>query len=173
MESDVARAQSLIAWADHLVFIYPTWWGSAPACLKALLDRCLTPGFAFRHRKDGSWDKLLAGKTAQLLTTMDTPPWVHRFVYGSPGFRMLHGNTLHGIRGLVRSHTDVDAIDPIGDADDDRATGRCACRPSRYSTHPATTREPTEWADRQCNGAGLELLRLVRSVAAHCVVVVS
>lgn len=105
LESDVQRVQSLIAWADHLVFIFPTWWGSIPACLKALLDRCLTPGFAFRHRQDGSWDKLLVGKTAQLLTTMDTPPWVYRFVYGSPGFRMLERATLGycGVR-VVRRH---------------------------------------------------------------------
>ena len=103
-EPDVRRAQSLIAWADHLVFVYPTWWGAVPARLKGLLDRCLTPGFAFRHRDDGSWDKLLEGRTAQLLTTMDTPAWVHRLVYGSPGFRMLERATLGycGVRTVRR-----------------------------------------------------------------------
>ena len=104
-EDDVRRVQSLIAWADHLVFVYPTWWGAMPARLKGLLDRCLTPGFAFRHRDDGTWDKLLDGKTAQLLTTMDTPPWVYRFVHGSPGFRQLERATLGycGVRAVRRT----------------------------------------------------------------------
>ena len=104
-ERDVRRVQSLLVWADHLVFVYPTWWGGVPARLKGLLDRCLTPGFAFRHREDGSWDKLLEGRTAQLLTTMDTPRWVYRFVYGSPGFRMLERATLGycGVRAVRRT----------------------------------------------------------------------
>ncbi|WP_138094742.1 NAD(P)H-dependent oxidoreductase [Sphingobacterium daejeonense] len=34
-EKDILHAQSLIKWADHLVFIYPTWWGNMPAVLKA------------------------------------------------------------------------------------------------------------------------------------------
>ncbi|MEO6023054.1 MAG: NAD(P)H-dependent oxidoreductase [Burkholderiales bacterium] len=93
-EPDIARAQDLVAWADHLVFIYPTWWGTLPARMKGFLDRVLTPGFAFRHRPDGDWTRLLTGKTAQLLTTMDTPPWVYRWIYGSPGHRALASATL-------------------------------------------------------------------------------
>ncbi|HET6522271.1 MAG TPA: NAD(P)H-dependent oxidoreductase, partial [Geminicoccaceae bacterium] len=53
VEDDLRRAQALIAWADHLVFVYPTWWGTMPARLKGFLDRVLTPGFAFADRDDG------------------------------------------------------------------------------------------------------------------------
>src|SRR5699024_9561945 len=45
-EEDIHTAQNLITWADHVVFVYPTWWGTMPALLKAFLDRVLTPGFA-------------------------------------------------------------------------------------------------------------------------------
>ena len=93
-EDDVRQAQELIGWADHLVFVYPTWWGTMPARLKGFLDRVLTPGFAFRHRPEGNWEKLLSGKTAQIITTMDTPLWVYRWIYGSPGHNSLAKATL-------------------------------------------------------------------------------
>ena len=95
----------LVAWADHLVFVFPTWWGTMPACLKGFLDRVLMPGFAFADREDGEgWDKLLVGKTAHLLTTMDTPPWVYRRIYRAPGLNALGRATL-GFCGIepVRS----------------------------------------------------------------------
>ena len=94
LEPDLADALGLIAWADHLVFVYPTWWGTVPALLKGFLDRVLTPGFAFQFHADGSWDKLLAGKTAELLTTMDTPRWVYRWIYAAPGHRAMARATL-------------------------------------------------------------------------------
>jgi putative NADPH-quinone reductase/1,4-dihydroxy-2-naphthoate octaprenyltransferase len=95
LEPDISEAIRLVAWADHLVFVFPTWWGTMPACLKGFLDRVLMPGFAFADREDGEgWDKLLVGKTAHLLTTMDTPPWVYRWIYRAPGLNALSRATL-------------------------------------------------------------------------------
>lgn len=99
LEPDLMRAQRDIAWAEHLVFIYPTWWGTFPALLKGFLDRTMTPGFAFHHVSNGNWDKLLAGRTADLITTMDTPPLVYRLVYRAPGNQALARATL-GYCGL-------------------------------------------------------------------------
>ena len=56
-----------------------------PALLKAFLDRALAPGFAFRESANPGYVPLLTGKTAELLTTMDTPRWVWRWIYGAPG----------------------------------------------------------------------------------------
>ena len=105
LEPDLERARESIHWADHLVFIYPTWWGTMPALLKGFLDRLLTPNFAFRHHGDGSWDKLLVGRTAHLITTMDTPVLVYRFIYGDPGMKAMARATLGycGIRTVRRS----------------------------------------------------------------------
>jgi len=94
LEPDLLRAQRDIQWAEHLVVVCPTWWGTFPALLKGFLDRVLTPGFAFRHLTDGRWDKLLSGRTADLITTMDTPPWVYRFIYRAPGRQALVRATL-------------------------------------------------------------------------------
>lgn len=36
-EHDILEARELIRWAEHLVFVYPTWWGTMPALLKGFL----------------------------------------------------------------------------------------------------------------------------------------
>lgn len=74
LEPDLVRAQSDIAWAEHLVVVFPVWWGTMPALLKGFLDRTLLPGFAFKYRKDSPfWDRLLAGRSARMIVTLDAP----------------------------------------------------------------------------------------------------
>lgn len=96
LEADLQRAQERIAWADHLVFVYPAWWGTMPALLKGFLDRALTPGFAFEASSGdpSTWTRLLRGRSAHLFVTMDTPPWVYRFIYRQPGHAAMRRATL-------------------------------------------------------------------------------
>lgn len=85
LEPDLVKAQEAISWAEHLVFVYPIWWGAMPALLKGFIDRTFLPGFAFKYRKNSPlWDKLLAGRTARLLVTMDAPPWYFKWVNHMP-----------------------------------------------------------------------------------------
>ncbi|MEX2592309.1 MAG: NAD(P)H-dependent oxidoreductase [Anditalea sp.] len=94
-EDDISFAQELILWADHLVFVYPTWWGTMPALLKGFLDRVFSPGFAFEEVEENqTWEKLLKGRSAQLITTMDTPLWVYRWIYKTPGHNAMGQATL-------------------------------------------------------------------------------
>jgi putative NADPH-quinone reductase len=84
-EADVERVARAIDACDHLVVGFPMWWGAEPAMLKGLLDRVLLPGFAFRyHDADPWWDRLLAGRSADVVITMDTPPLYLRFAWGNP-----------------------------------------------------------------------------------------
>jgi putative NADPH-quinone reductase len=100
LEADVLKAQDEISWAEHLVFVYPTWWGTMPTLLKGFIDRVFTSGFAFKYRQDSIWwDQLLKGKSARLIVTMDTPPWYYRFVYGQPGHTAMK-NTILGFCGV-------------------------------------------------------------------------
>jgi 1,4-dihydroxy-2-naphthoate octaprenyltransferase len=86
IEPPLKQAQELISWAHHVVFIYPTWWGTMPALLKGFIDRVLTAGFAFEDIEGGTgYAPLLRGKSAQIITTMDTPLWVYTWIYRSPG----------------------------------------------------------------------------------------
>ena len=86
LEPDLIKVQQDIVAANHLVFVYPTWWGTYPALLKGFLDRVFLPGFAFKYHLNGPfWDKLLKGKVARLIVTMDSPTWYNFLVYRSPG----------------------------------------------------------------------------------------
>lgn len=90
LEPDLLAAQQAIGWADVVVFVYPTWWGSAPALLKGFVDRTFLPGFAFKYRdKSKFWDRLLTGRSARLIVTMDSPPWYYRWVVRQPGHQMM------------------------------------------------------------------------------------
>ncbi|MEZ5947321.1 MAG: NAD(P)H-dependent oxidoreductase [Hyphomonas sp.] len=62
-------------WAGHLVWAYPQWWGGMPAKMKGVIDRSFLPGFAMRYHDKGPWwDRLLAGRSADILMTSDAPP---------------------------------------------------------------------------------------------------
>ncbi|VFS89098.1 oxidoreductase [Pseudomonas aeruginosa] len=75
LEPDLLEAQRQIHWAEHLVFVYPVWWGGLPALLQGFFDRALQPGFAFRYRgtQDKDWEQLLGGRSADLLVCHDQP----------------------------------------------------------------------------------------------------
>lgn len=115
LEPALAAAQQDILWAEHLAFVYPTWWGGLPALLKGFIDRVFLPGFAFKYRKDSPWwDRLLAGRSARLLVTMDAPPWYYRWIYRMPGHNQMRRTILEfcGIKpvrissfGIVKSST--------------------------------------------------------------------
>jgi len=86
LEPDLVKAQEDITWADHLVVIYPNWWSTFPALMKGFIDRTFLPGFAFKYRKGSLlWDKLLTGRSARMIVTMDTPPWYYWLIYRRPG----------------------------------------------------------------------------------------
>ena len=95
LEAGLLEAQQSILWANHLVFVYPLWWAALPAILKGFIDRVFLPGFAFKYR-DGSlgWDKLLKGRSAHLLVTMDTPPWYHQWISRRPGHHQMRKGVL-------------------------------------------------------------------------------
>lgn len=94
-EPDLERVAAALRDCDHLVIAFPLWWGDEPALLKGLIDRVLLPGFAFRHRpKSALWDRLLAGRSADLLITSDTPSWYLHWVYGAPVLRRWRGQVL-------------------------------------------------------------------------------
>jgi NAD(P)H dehydrogenase (quinone) len=104
LEGDVLKAQELISWSDHLVFVYPTWWAGLPALLRLFFEMVFSPGFAFKYhdrmgKKIVSWDKLLKGKTARIISTMDAPPWYYRWIIGDPAGKIIKKGIL-GFSGI-------------------------------------------------------------------------
>lgn len=107
LEPDLVAAQAAITWAEHIVFVYPIWWGAMPALLKGFIDRVFLPGFAFKFReKSKFWDRLLSGRSAHLLVTMDSPPWYFRWVYRMPGHNQMKRTILEfsGIKPVTVSN---------------------------------------------------------------------
>ncbi|HUY62850.1 MAG TPA: NAD(P)H-dependent oxidoreductase [Candidatus Paceibacterota bacterium] len=85
LEPDLKTFQENVKWAEHVVFVYPTWWSSMPALMKGLFDRAWLPHYAFNFADHGlTWKKLLAGRTARIITSANTAPWLLRFMYGPP-----------------------------------------------------------------------------------------
>ncbi|MES2640633.1 MAG: NAD(P)H-dependent oxidoreductase [Myxococcota bacterium] len=111
LEPDLVRAQAAMRAAAHLVFVYPSWWGTYPALLKGFVDRTFLPGFAFRfHEGQRTWDRLLAGRTGRLVVTMDWPAWAYRWVQGAPGHKAMVRATL-GFSGVKPVHvTELGAV---------------------------------------------------------------
>lgn len=107
LEPDLERAQAELSWAEHVVWIYPIWWGNLPALLKGFCDRVFLPGFAFRYLEGKALpQKLLSGRTSRLLVTLDSPPWYYRWLIGAPAERALAKATLEfcGISVRGRSY---------------------------------------------------------------------
>lgn len=90
LEHDLLEAQREVHWAQHLVFVYPVWWGGLPSLLGGFFDRVFMPGFAFKaHGRHHPSNELLKGRTAELLVTMDTPSRYFRWVFKAPAHRQM------------------------------------------------------------------------------------
>ena len=110
----IARAQSDIEWADHLVILYPLWLGDMPALLKAFLEQVMRPGFALEHREHGLPRKLLAGRSARLVVTMGMPALFYRLVYGANSVKSLERNILRLVGFRPVDRTIIGGVDDAG-----------------------------------------------------------
>ena len=95
MEPDLVKCQEDVLWAEHIVLVYPIWWGSMSALLKGFLDRVFIQGFAYSLRPDSQlWEKLLNGRSARAIMTMDGPVWHNHLMYGKPAEKMVQKSVL-------------------------------------------------------------------------------
>ncbi|WP_313004048.1 NAD(P)H-dependent oxidoreductase [Chryseobacterium gleum] len=116
LEPDLLKAWEIIQWADHMVWVHPVWWGGLPAIMKGFIDRLFLSGMAYKYRENSVWwDKLLKGKTAHILTTLDQPGWYYRLFFGRPSVNQLRKSVLEycGVKpvrvtyiGIIRNSKD-------------------------------------------------------------------
>lgn len=85
-----------LAWADTLIFIYPTWWYGLPAILKGWLDRVFAPEVAFSLPEEGNIKPGLTHITRLGVFTTCGASWLLSWWVGQPGRRTI----LRGIRVL-------------------------------------------------------------------------
>ena len=146
----VGRYFDDVLWADHLVILHPQWWGTVPAALKAFIDRVFLSGAAFRYRERSSIpERLLAGRTARLVMTMDSPRWWNRFAYRNAAETSLTRATLGycGVRTVG-----VTRFTPVRFSDE-AARERWLVRVGRLGRDDAGARRAgaSRWARRGLN----------------------
>lgn len=113
LEPDLVRAREAIERADHVVWVFPTYWASPPAIVRGFVDRVFLPGWAFRFEGHALPTGLLAPRSARVVTTMDTPAfWYtgvnHRCLHRSfgsatlafSGLSPVAFDAIHGVRSL-------------------------------------------------------------------------
>lgn len=96
----VAAYQARIAAAQQVVFIFPIWWEVMPALLKGFIDKVFTKGWAYEPARLGMTGHLTHIQRAVVITTMNTPRWAYRWLYGNAVQRALVRGTLRkcGVR---------------------------------------------------------------------------
>ncbi|MFO1340720.1 MAG: NAD(P)H-dependent oxidoreductase [Burkholderiaceae bacterium] len=97
----LAAAQADIAWAEHLVLLFPLWLGDMPALLKGFLEQVARPGFAFKgERTNPFMHKGLTGRSARIVVTMGMPALVYRWYFRAHSVKSLERNIL-GFVGIA------------------------------------------------------------------------
>jgi putative NADPH-quinone reductase len=104
LPAGLAAAQADIAWAEHLVLLFPLWLGGMPALVKGFLEQVARPGFALSRFTEGELPKkLLAGRSARIVVTMGMPALVYRWYFRAHSLKALERNIL-GFVGIAPVH---------------------------------------------------------------------
>lgn len=107
----IRGCQAALAWADHVVILFPLWLGSMPALLKGFFEQVLRPGFAFTAGARGRpGAQLLAGKSARVIITMGMPALFYRWYFRAHSLKTLKRNML-GACGIAPVRASV--IGPV------------------------------------------------------------
>ncbi len=95
-EPDLVKFQEDVKWSEHFVSVFPVWWSDMPALMRSLVDRVWMPGFAYNFRKGliPGWYRRLKGRSARVIVTSDSHPFLLWVLFG--------GNINHWVRGVLR-----------------------------------------------------------------------
>ena len=106
LEHDLLESWEKIINADHLVWIFPVWWGGLPAITKGFIDRLFLPSMAFSYYDNSNRIRgNMQNKTARIVTTLDQAGWTYKWYFGEPSTRQLKQATLQ-FCGVKKVKTD-------------------------------------------------------------------
>lgn len=113
----IKAAQADIAWANHLLIVYPLWLGALPALLKGFLEQVFRPGFATEPSGSSRpWTTRLKGRSARIVVTMGMPAWLYRWWFMALTLRSLELNILDFVGIGPNRHTLIGNIEGMTDA---------------------------------------------------------
>ncbi|MEO8637301.1 MAG: NAD(P)H-dependent oxidoreductase [Candidatus Taylorbacteria bacterium] len=118
LEPDLKMAQEAWKWADHIALFYPNWFITMPALLKGFFDRVWLPGFAYHFLpgRYSGWQRLLKGRSADVIITMDANPFIERLLFGDFSNEIKNG--IMGFAGI--SPVRVTKVGPMKGINDER-----------------------------------------------------
>jgi putative NADPH-quinone reductase len=98
IEARVQPHVDALRWAEHLVFVYPTWFYGPPAMLKGWLERVWLPGVAFLPPPAKGRRAVPGLRHVRRLTVVTTggAPWWWLQLMGDPGRKLF----TRGLRAL-------------------------------------------------------------------------
>lgn len=97
----ILSARADIAWADHIVLVFPLWLGGAPAVLRGFFEQIARASFV--AETDGRCVRAkLKGKSARLIVTMGMPAFVYRLIFRA-----------HGIKAIMQGILGFGGVGPI------------------------------------------------------------
>ena len=107
--------------ADHVMIAHPLWWGSMPGELKMLFDRLLISGKAYSY-EEGKPLPLghLAGRTAEIIMTSDTPNWFYKLGYKSAQTNLMKNQILKFIGLKPTRFTHISPVRSMSDKERQR-----------------------------------------------------
>ncbi len=110
-------SQEDIAWAEHVVIVFPLWLGDMPALLKGYLEQVARPGFAVGPEGAKPFGrKPLSGRSARVVVTMGMPALAYRWYFRAHSLKSLERNIL-GFVGFGPIHeTLIGMVDQLGEA---------------------------------------------------------
>lgn len=85
LDPQVLQYKLRIEQADHIVFIFPVWWELMPALMKGFIDKVIFPGIAYQYKDTGlgMYSLLDNLKGVTMITTMNTPSFAYRLLFGN------------------------------------------------------------------------------------------
>ena len=97
VDPHVLQYSSVLERADHLILIFPIWWELMPALTKGFIDKVIYPGVAYDYDKTSRWPRMIKRwtrlKGVTLITTMNTPGFLYRLVFGNAIKKALFAGT--------------------------------------------------------------------------------
>lgn len=120
LERDLIGVCEKILWAEHIVWIFPVWWGGPPTLLCGFIDRVFLPRFAFKYVKGRILPRgLLRGKSSSIINTSGSNGLMY-FLFIKRGIKLFKRVVLNfcGIYSVRQR-----AFNSIRDISNERATG--------------------------------------------------
>ncbi|WP_437810093.1 NAD(P)H-dependent oxidoreductase [Sorangium sp. So ce1078] len=116
LEPDLLALRRAFESAHHVAWFFPTYWASPPAVVRGVVDRLFLPNWAFRYGSGPLPEGLMRGRSARMVTTMDSPAlWYafshNRAIHGAfvsgtlrfVGFAPIRTRTIYGVRTLSQA----------------------------------------------------------------------